>query len=377
MLFAALVLLPSLASAQTTTITGTISDSTGGVLPGVTDRRRQRSLRATVSFEGVTDEKASSGCPHASGHARITATLSRFADVMRAGIPVAVGQTVTINLQMAAAGIQEKRHRDRRSAAHRCLHVEPRLQHQPGADGGVARERPELAGPRDAGRRKQGQTTSRAPGSPPQSVRGPTRSNVDGSVRSPVKVGHSGACRLASAVMRSPQFEEFKISRSLRRHAGPLVQAFRSTAASPEGRTQAIPRRAQFGGYFSRDSSSMPRTRCPHRVLPHPISSPAALVRRPDHRDKSAPLTPTTSGSAEPRTFPRGTRRAQRSIFSFHRPPQREEGAAGGWTYQFAPLVECVSPRPGVEEFQPEDNDFPPIPTRHTSRLTQVARTVT
>ena len=44
----ALLALPGLALAQEATLTGTITDSTGGVLPGVTVRRRQRGFRQPV-----------------------------------------------------------------------------------------------------------------------------------------------------------------------------------------------------------------------------------------------------------------------------------------------------------------------------------------
>ena len=43
----------------------------------------------------------------APGHYELTAMLSGFAQVTRTGVQVAVGQTVTINMQMATAGLQE------------------------------------------------------------------------------------------------------------------------------------------------------------------------------------------------------------------------------------------------------------------------------
>ena len=41
------------------------------------------------------------------GNYRVTTTLTAFADATRNGVPVSVGQTVTVNLQMAPSGLQE------------------------------------------------------------------------------------------------------------------------------------------------------------------------------------------------------------------------------------------------------------------------------
>ena len=102
---AAFLALPVLASAQDATITGTVTDTTGGVLPGVTVAVVHEA--SGISFEAVTDERGIFRMPARIGNYRITATLAGFADAVRTGLPVAVGQVVTINLQMAPSGLQE------------------------------------------------------------------------------------------------------------------------------------------------------------------------------------------------------------------------------------------------------------------------------
>src|SRR5687767_5764239 len=100
---AAFLALPVLASAQDATITGTVTDTTGGVLPGVTVAVVHEA--SGISFEAVTDERGIFRMPARIGNYRITATLAGFADAVRTGLPVAVGQVVTINLQMAPSGL--------------------------------------------------------------------------------------------------------------------------------------------------------------------------------------------------------------------------------------------------------------------------------
>jgi Carboxypeptidase regulatory-like domain/TonB dependent receptor len=101
----AFIALPVLVSAQDATITGTVTDTTGGVLPGVTVTVVNEA--SGITFESVTDERGVFRMPARIGNYRVTATLTGFTDVVRTGLPVAVGQVVTINLQMAPSGLQE------------------------------------------------------------------------------------------------------------------------------------------------------------------------------------------------------------------------------------------------------------------------------
>jgi hypothetical protein len=97
--------LPVAGHAQEATVTGTITDTTGGVLPGVIVTAVHEATGFTL--EAVTDDRGVFRMPARIGTYRVTASLAGFADVNRTGVPVSVGQTVTVNLQMSAAGLAE------------------------------------------------------------------------------------------------------------------------------------------------------------------------------------------------------------------------------------------------------------------------------
>src|ERR1051325_5349627 len=101
----ALLSFPALVFAQEAVLTGTVNDSTGGVLPGVT-------ITATNDatgnkFVGVTDERGIYRIPARVGGYTITAELQGFTTVTRTGVQVLVGQTASINLQMMPSAVQE------------------------------------------------------------------------------------------------------------------------------------------------------------------------------------------------------------------------------------------------------------------------------
>src|SRR5688572_10488743 len=101
----ALIALPGAASAQEAVLTGTVTDSTGAVLPGVTivavnDATGNR-------FEGVTDERGIYRMPARVGTYTITAELQGFTTVTRTGLNLLVGQTANVNLQMSPSTVQE------------------------------------------------------------------------------------------------------------------------------------------------------------------------------------------------------------------------------------------------------------------------------
>jgi len=96
---------PSVSAAQEATLTGTIADATGGVLPGVTVTAVNEATGNTL--EAVTDGRGVFRMATRIGSYRLTASLPGFTDANRGGIPVAVGQTITINLQMSPTGLTE------------------------------------------------------------------------------------------------------------------------------------------------------------------------------------------------------------------------------------------------------------------------------
>ena len=99
-----LLALPLLASAQEATIIGKVTDSTGGVLPGVTITAVHEATG--TQFVGVTDTLGVYRIPVRIGDFRITAELPGFATIMRTGVTLLVGQTATLDMQMQPSTVQ-------------------------------------------------------------------------------------------------------------------------------------------------------------------------------------------------------------------------------------------------------------------------------
>ena len=101
---AAMLVLPVIAHAQEATLSGTVSDTTGGALPGVTVRAVHEA--SGNNFEAVTDARGDYRLPVRVGAYRVTADLAGFAPVTRT-LALLVGQTAVVNLQMSVSGVQE------------------------------------------------------------------------------------------------------------------------------------------------------------------------------------------------------------------------------------------------------------------------------
>jgi carboxypeptidase family protein/TonB-dependent receptor-like protein len=101
----ALLLLPVAGYAQEATLTGTVTDSTGAVLPGVTVTAVNDATGNT--FTAVTDERGIYRIPVRVGAYQITVELPGFTTVARTGLQVLVGQTASVNLQMSPSTVQE------------------------------------------------------------------------------------------------------------------------------------------------------------------------------------------------------------------------------------------------------------------------------
>src|SRR5262252_3978396 len=104
-LLGAVLALPAMAFAQDAVLTGTITDSTGAVLPGVTVTAVNEATGN--NYETVTDAAGVYRIPVRVGMYKINANLAGFGDVMRNGVQLLVGQTITLNLQMAPSSLQE------------------------------------------------------------------------------------------------------------------------------------------------------------------------------------------------------------------------------------------------------------------------------
>jgi hypothetical protein len=105
MLICSFLLVPVLGSAQEAVLTGTVTDSTGGVLPGVTVTATHEATGNT--FVGVTDGSGIFRIPARIGTFRVSAELSGFNTVQRTGITLLVGQTVSVDVQMQVSTLQE------------------------------------------------------------------------------------------------------------------------------------------------------------------------------------------------------------------------------------------------------------------------------
>src|ERR1043166_7397941 len=101
----AFVACPLTAVAQDATISGIITDSTGGTLPGVSVTATNEATGNT--FTAVTDERGAFRVPVRVGAYRISAELSGFNTVNRTGLELLVGQNAVVNLTMAPATLQE------------------------------------------------------------------------------------------------------------------------------------------------------------------------------------------------------------------------------------------------------------------------------
>ena len=96
---------PAVGYAQDAVLTGTVTDATGGVLPGVTVTAVNEATGNT--FVGVTDGTGAFRIPARVGAYRMTAELSGFTTVQRTGVQLLVGQTISVDLQMNPSTIQE------------------------------------------------------------------------------------------------------------------------------------------------------------------------------------------------------------------------------------------------------------------------------
>src|SRR3984893_17612459 len=104
-LICTILLLPVAGYAQEAAISGTVTDATGAVLPGVT-------VTAVLEASGnnfgtVTDARGDFRIPVRIGVYRITTELQGFRAATKTGVELLVGQTVNVNLQMTPSGVAE------------------------------------------------------------------------------------------------------------------------------------------------------------------------------------------------------------------------------------------------------------------------------
>jgi hypothetical protein len=105
MLMGVLLALPVAVHAQEASIQGTLTDATGGVLPGVTVTA-QHDATGNI-FLGVSDGTGSFNIPVRVGPYTLTAELPGFSTVVQSGLTLLVGQTAVVALEMAVSTLQE------------------------------------------------------------------------------------------------------------------------------------------------------------------------------------------------------------------------------------------------------------------------------
>jgi Carboxypeptidase regulatory-like domain len=99
-----LLIAPRSGLAQEAALTGSVTDSSGGVLPGVTVIAVH--LASGNQFVAVTDERGGYHIPLRIGDYQINADLPGFKAVVKTAV-VQVGQTAIVNLQMSMSALQE------------------------------------------------------------------------------------------------------------------------------------------------------------------------------------------------------------------------------------------------------------------------------
>jgi outer membrane receptor protein involved in Fe transport len=90
---------------QEATLTGTVTDATGAVLPGVTITALHEATGNR--FTSVTDGLGKYLIPARIGNYKITAELTGFTTVETTGVTLLVGQTAAINMQMKPSTVSE------------------------------------------------------------------------------------------------------------------------------------------------------------------------------------------------------------------------------------------------------------------------------
>ena len=110
LIFAGLLLVPAVASAQSATtgaIAGVVRDATGGVLPGVTVEAASPALIEkvrTVVSDGEGQYKIVDLRP---GTYTVTFTLVGFSTVKREGVELTTGFTAAVNAELKVGSLQE------------------------------------------------------------------------------------------------------------------------------------------------------------------------------------------------------------------------------------------------------------------------------
>ena len=345
--------------AQDAVVTGTITDATGGVLPGVTVTAVNDASGNT--YEAVTDARGVFRMPARIGTYRLTASLAGFADATRTGLPVAVGQTVTINLQMAPSGVQESVTVTGEaplvnvsSSALGTNITQAQMEELP-VNGRNWQDLAMLA----VGNKVNDVSV---PGIAAEGT-GTYQVNVDGQ-----QITYEGGglnnvqARFSRDAIAEFEFISNRFDATQGRSSGIQINA-----VTKGGTNQ---RSGLFGGYF-RDAKFNAKDNIVNRKLPYQDQQLSFAYGGPIIKDKFHYFA-NYEFEREPATFAWNTPYPAFNL-SFT-DPRREDKAGVRLDYQLSSTT-SVSFRSSLwKNFQPLDTDFQPSPTRHPSYLTQVTR---
>ncbi len=355
----ALLAFPVVGYAQDAAITGTITDATGGVLPGVTVTAVNEAVGNT--YEAVTDARGVFRMPARIGTYRLTASLAGFAEATRTGLPVAVGQTVTINLQMAPSGVQENVTVtgeapliETTTSALGTNITQAQMEELP-INGRNWQDLAMLA----VGNKVNDVSV---PGIAAEGT-GTYQVNIDGQQITYYGGGLGNTqARISRDAVAEFEFISNRFDATQGRSSGIQINAVtRGGTNTPSG---------LFGGYF-RDTKLNAEDNIVHRKLPYSNQQLSFAYGGPIVRDRFHYFA-NYEFEREPATFAWNTPYPAFNLDFTG--PRREDKAGLRLDYQFSSSMRASFRGTIWKNFQPLDSDFPPSPTRHPSRLTQVTR---
>ena len=306
MMLGAILVLPVIASAQEAVLTGTVTDSTGAVLPGVTVTAVHQA--SGNRFTTVTDEGGVYRMPVRVGAYQIVAELQGFTTVTRTRRQLLVGQTATVNVQLAPSTVQETVTVTAEAPLLQLTtsslggNVDPRQVQELPVNGRNWMALALLA----PGSRTNARPTPATP--LPDRNGGEAREfqlNIDGQQVS-ADIGTGGQPKYSQDSIAEFQFISNRFDATMGRSTGVQVNAI-----TKSGGNQAhgpVPRQLPQRRLQRRESGPAPR-----RADRQPAAQHGG--RRPDHPGTSCTTSPTTSTSAS-RGPGSSTRRTRRSTWS-------------------------------------------------------------
>ena len=281
------VMAPMMASAQEVSLRGTVTDGTGGALPGVTVVAVHEA--SGNSFEAVTDGSGEYLIPARVGSYVLTAELPGFTTATQSAT-LLLGQEVVIDLQMAIGGVQESITVTGEAplldvtSSTMTSNIDPRqMQELPiqGRDwvqlimlAPGARVNSIRAGtPTDAGNERGGSYSSRAGGNFQITVDGQAVTQLATGAISPSK----GQPRVSRDAMAEFEFQSSRFDATQGRSSGMQVNAVTKSGTNTHS--------GSFAGYF-RDDSLNAKDKIRDVVLPFQNQQLSGTFGGPIVRDK-------------------------------------------------------------------------------------------